>query len=152
VTPIYWDDYKIAATSCKRVKRNVVDCKLHVTLWETAEDDPNSYTAKESCSWPLRVRGFARHRESIYQPGTEGGDFSTIECNGWYGDDGGDDDPASGGSCSTNYSGACLDPNASDYDCEGGSGDGPLYVRGPVNVVGTDVFGLDRDGDGVGCE
>lgn len=54
-------------------------------------------------------------------------------------------------SCDPNYSGACLDPTASDYDCEGGSGNGPYYV-GTVTVVGEDHFGLDADGDRVGCE
>ena len=49
------------------------------------------------------------------------------------------------------YEGACLDPSAADYDCEGGSGDGPDYT-GTVTVVGDDHFGLDRDGDGVGCQ
>jgi hypothetical protein len=53
--------------------------------------------------------------------------------------------------CDPSYTGACLDPNASDYDCAGGSGDGPLYT-GEVGVVGDDHFGLDADGDGVGCE
>jgi hypothetical protein len=53
--------------------------------------------------------------------------------------------------CDPNYKGACLDPNASDYDCEGGSGNGPLYT-GEVTVVGVDHYGLDADGDGVGCE
>jgi hypothetical protein len=46
----------------------------------------------------------------------------------------------------------CLDPNASDYDCAGGSGNGPKYVEGPIQVEGSDPFGLDADGDGVGCE
>jgi endonuclease YncB( thermonuclease family) len=55
------------------------------------------------------------------------------------------------GNCHPSYRGACLDPNAYDYDCEGGSGNGPLYT-GRVEVVGSDDFGLDRDGDGVGCE
>jgi hypothetical protein len=54
--------------------------------------------------------------------------------------------------CDSSYEGACLDRNASDYDCEGGSGDGPKYVAGPIQVVGDDHFDLDRDGDGVGCE
>jgi hypothetical protein len=31
----------------------------------------------------------------------------------------------SSGGCDSNYTGACLDPNASDYDCAGGSGNGP---------------------------
>jgi hypothetical protein len=56
-----------------------------------------------------------------------------------------------GGNCDPNYEGACLDPNSPDYDCEGGSGDGPDYT-GPVQVVGDDPFGLDRDGDGSACE
>jgi hypothetical protein len=56
-----------------------------------------------------------------------------------------------GGDCHPSYTGACLDPNASDYDCAGGSGDGPKYT-GQVNVVGPDEYGLDGDGDGVGCE
>jgi len=25
-------------------------------------------------------------------------------------------------------------------------------VQGPVRVVGTDIYGLDRDGDGIGCD
>lgn len=53
--------------------------------------------------------------------------------------------------CNPNYEGACV-PNASDVDCAGGSGDGPEYVSGPVYVVGGDPYGLDRDGDGVGCQ
>jgi hypothetical protein len=53
--------------------------------------------------------------------------------------------------CDPSYVGACLDPNASDYDCVGGSGDGPRYT-GPVRVVGPDHFRLDADGDGYGCE
>jgi endonuclease YncB( thermonuclease family) len=57
-----------------------------------------------------------------------------------------------GGNCHPSYAGACLDPSASDYDCAGGSGNGPLYVAGPVEVVGPDVFRLDGNGDGVGCE
>jgi uncharacterized protein YabE (DUF348 family) len=53
--------------------------------------------------------------------------------------------------CDPNYSGACV-PIASDVDCAGGSGDGPAYVQGPVRVVGTDIYGLDADGDGIGCD
>ena len=53
--------------------------------------------------------------------------------------------------CHPSYIGACV-PVASDVDCAGGSGNGPEYVVGPVEVVGPDVYGLDRDNDGVGCE
>jgi hypothetical protein len=52
--------------------------------------------------------------------------------------------------CNPNYS-PCV-PNASDVDCEGGSGNGPAYVRGPVRVIGVDVYDLDRDGDRTGCD
>jgi hypothetical protein len=58
---------------------------------------------------------------------------------------------ASGGKCDPNYSGACV-PIATDVDCSSGSGNGPAYVRGPVTVVGTDIYDLDSDGDGIGCE
>jgi hypothetical protein len=54
--------------------------------------------------------------------------------------------------CDPNYKGRCLKPNVSDYDCAGGSGNGPYYVRGPVRVVGNDHYRLDSDRDGIGCE
>jgi hypothetical protein len=54
--------------------------------------------------------------------------------------------------CDPNYTGACVPAGVSDVDCAGGSGDGPYYVTGPVYVVGTDIYGLDSDGDGVACE
>jgi hypothetical protein len=56
--------------------------------------------------------------------------------------------PAS--NCDPNYSG-CV-PVASDVDCAGGSGNGPAYVAGPVTVTGSDIYDLDRDGDGIACE
>ncbi|MBM0238668.1 hypothetical protein JNW88_18680 [Micromonospora sp. ATA32] len=28
----------------------------------------------------------------------------------------------------------------------------PAYVDGPVRVVGSDIYDLDRDGDGIGCD
>jgi hypothetical protein len=59
-------------------------------------------------------------------------------------------DGAGGTGCHPSYRGACLDPDASDYDCRGG-GNGPRYT-GPVRVVGPDVFDLDANGDGFGCE
>lgn len=59
--------------------------------------------------------------------------------------------PASADECDPNYSLACV-PIAPDVDCAGGSGNGPAYVRGPVKVVGSDIYGLNRDGDGMACE
>ena len=52
--------------------------------------------------------------------------------------------------CSPHYT-PCV-PIASDVDCAGGTGDGPLYVSGPIKVIGRDVYGLDSDHDGWGCE
>jgi Glucodextranase, domain B len=56
-------------------------------------------------------------------------------------------------SCHPSYEGACLDPNSPDYDCEGGSGDGPDYT-GTVTVVGDDPYELNADPaeDNLGCE
>src|SRR5215204_3472674 len=50
--------------------------------------------------------------------------------------------------CDPNYSG-CV-PIASDVDCAGGRGNGPAYVKGPVKVIGKDIYRLDSDGDGIG--
>ncbi|WP_323960522.1 G5 domain-containing protein [Arthrobacter sp. JZ12] len=55
------------------------------------------------------------------------------------------------GNCDPNYAGGCV-PVDSDVDCAGGSGNGPSYAQGPVTVVGSDIYGLDSDGDGQGCE
>jgi uncharacterized membrane protein len=54
--------------------------------------------------------------------------------------------------CHPSYKGACLKRSASDYDCAGGSGDGPYYVHRAARIVGPDPFDLDSDGDGWGCE
>jgi hypothetical protein len=52
--------------------------------------------------------------------------------------------------CDPNYD-PCV-PVASDVDCAGGNGNGPAYVEGPVTVIGKDIYELDRDGNGIGCE
>jgi hypothetical protein len=55
--------------------------------------------------------------------------------------------------CHPSYEGTCIPPDVSDADCAGGSGNGPWYVQEKnVRVVGPDVFGLDRNHDGLGCE
>ena len=58
---------------------------------------------------------------------------------------------AASGGCDPNYADACV-PIASDVDCAGGSGNGPAYVSGVVRVIGSDIYDLDRDGDGYGCD
>ncbi|CAN5187153.1 hypothetical protein BH09PAT3_BH09PAT3_3900 [soil metagenome] len=59
--------------------------------------------------------------------------------------------PAASSNCDPNYSGACV-PVASDVDCGSGSGNGPAYVYGVVTVIGTDIYGLDANHNGLGCE
>ena len=54
--------------------------------------------------------------------------------------------------CDPAYPDKCLHDGIGDYDCAGGSGNGPNYVSGPIRVRPPDPFGLDADGDGVGCE
>lgn len=46
--------------------------------------------------------------------------------------------------CDPNYSGACIPKNSADLDCA----DVPKNIK----VEGSDPHGLDRDGDGIGCE
>jgi hypothetical protein len=45
--------------------------------------------------------------------------------------------------CDPNYTG-CVPDTGYDVDCS--------EVAGPVEVIGSDVDGLDADGDGIGCE
>src|SRR6266498_5045743 len=54
--------------------------------------------------------------------------------------------------CDPAYPDACLHDGIGDYDCAGGSGNGPNYVEGPIRVLPPDPFGLDSDHDGIGCE
>lgn len=60
------------------------------------------------------------------------------------------EEPAPRQGCDPNYTG-CV-PIASDVDCEGGSGNGPAYADGPVDVIGEDIYDLDSNNDGVACE
>ena len=53
--------------------------------------------------------------------------------------------------CDSNYAEACV-PIDSDVDCAWGSGNGPSYFDGVALVVGSDIYDLDRDGDGYACE
>ena len=61
-----------------------------------------------------------------------------------------DPPPPEPSGCHPSYSG-CV-PIASDVDCAGGSGNGPAYVSGPIQINGDDPYGLDSDNDGLGCK
>jgi hypothetical protein len=55
--------------------------------------------------------------------------------------------------CDPAYPDVCLHEGIGDYDCAGGSGNGPNYVEGPIRVLPPDPFDLDgNDNDGIGCE
>lgn len=55
--------------------------------------------------------------------------------------------------CDPAYPDVCLHQGIGDYDCAGGSGNGPNYVEGPLQVLPPDPFDLDgNDNDGIGCE
>ncbi|CAB4909326.1 unannotated protein [freshwater metagenome] len=58
--------------------------------------------------------------------------------------------PATDSNCTPGYD-PCLINNGGDYDCAGGSGNGPNYAP-RVNVTGPDIYGLDGDGNGIGCQ
>ena len=55
-----------------------------------------------------------------------------------------------GGGCTPGYS-PCIPPGP-DVDCAGGSGNGPRYVQGPIQVSGSDPYRLDGNNDGIGCQ
>ncbi|WP_322770704.1 hypothetical protein [Frankia sp. Cr1] len=59
---------------------------------------------------------------------------------------------APAGNCDPAYPDVCLHDGIGDYDCAGGTGDGPNYVRGPLRVRSPDPFKLDGNHDGTGCE
>jgi PASTA domain len=55
--------------------------------------------------------------------------------------------------CDPAYPDVCLHQGIGDYECAGGSGNGPNYVEGPLRVFPPDPFDLDgNDNDGIGCE
>ena len=56
--------------------------------------------------------------------------------------------------CTNGYSPCLIYHGGSDYDCYGGSGDGPYYTEPGIvyTVSGSDPYGLDADNDGYGCE
>lgn len=64
--------------------------------------------------------------------------------------------PPTTSNCHPSYPDVCIPFGSADYDCAGGSGNGPNYIQGPIrvrhDVPDPDPHGLDRDKDGVGCE
>jgi flagellar hook assembly protein FlgD len=56
--------------------------------------------------------------------------------------------------CTPGYSPCLVYHGGADYDCAGGSGNGPYYTSPGVvyTVKGSDIYGLDANGNGLGCE
>jgi hypothetical protein len=112
------------------------------TTMTTTYDTPSMKADMASVSHYLALNG----HDTLYVGGLVMGYLAALgEARAAGGGGGG----GGGGNCTPGYS-PCLPP-ASDYDCEGGSGNGPAYT-GPVRVTGNDIYDLDRDGDGYGCE
>jgi hypothetical protein len=59
--------------------------------------------------------------------------------------DAGSDDSSSADHCDPNYEGGCVPDTGGDVDCT-------EIADTNLTVVGDDVDGLDRDGDGIACE
>lgn len=96
-----------------------------------------------SGSWTLRAEGGEWKPDAISMEKVSGA-TPALECGG----EPSQPPPQPPENCTPGYS-PCLPP-ASDYDCEGGTGDGPEYT-GTVQVSGSDPYGLDADHNGVGC-
>jgi PASTA domain-containing protein len=56
--------------------------------------------------------------------------------------------------CTSGYSPCLVYHGGADYDCYGGSGNGPYYTEPGVvyTVSGSDPYDLDADNNGSGCE
>lgn len=139
-----WTKHRHFMRSCARLTGEKVRCHVRwdsgsyryrgtVTLRNDPDAPASSYVSTTSIK-RTRIRYGSSTRNSTNAQGNAGGT----------------DSPAPPRRCDPNYSG-CLNPDASDYDCVGGSGDGPLYT-GQVRVLGDDHYDLDRDGDGIGCD
>ena len=121
---------------------NSLDAAFLEQLYTSWKKDPNSVSA----DWRTFFQGFelgyerAPETDGASQPVTTAAPAPQPRT----------ETAAPASKCHPNYSG-CV-PVASDVDCAGGTGNGPAYVQGPVRVLGADVYGLDADDDGVGCE
>ena len=68
--------------------------------------------------------------------------------------DGGSSGVRSSSNCTPGYAPCLVDHGGADYDCAGGSGNGPYFTAPGITytVSGSDPYDLDADGDGQGCE
>lgn len=92
-------------------------------------------------------RALVRKLELGPRRGTCTRDVSPVEEEGGGGGDG-------DRNCTAGYDPCLVWHGGADYDCYGGSGDGPYYTEPGVTyrVTGSDPYGLDADNDGYGCE
>jgi hypothetical protein len=59
--------------------------------------------------------------------------------------------PPAGANWDPSYPDVCLADGIGDWDCAGGGGNGPNYIKGPIRVLAPDPFKLDSNHDGVAC-
>jgi hypothetical protein len=70
--------------------------------------------------------------------------LSDSGCRASIGESSGSDSSVGSADCDPNYVGTCVPRVDFDLDC--------ADIAAPVQVVGVDVHGFDRDRDGIGCE
>jgi|KBSSwiStaDraftv2_1062776.scaffolds.fasta_scaffold378976_1 hypothetical protein len=117
-----------------------------------------------TCRSKYSREGFSINRDgidylgwpSVLEQFADGGTHTDDSRSGSGSTSGPDDSGTASGlvDCTPGYT-PCLPYNAgADYDCSGGSGNGPYYtVPGAVYTVsGSDPYGLDANGNGLGCE
>jgi hypothetical protein len=97
----------------------------------------------EAHNWVFAYRRYVGTRPASSGSGGSGSDSS-----------GSGTGSASGsGNCTPSYSPCLVDHGGADYDCYGGSGNGPYYTAPGVvyTVSGSDPYGLDSNRDSRAC-
>jgi len=98
----------------------------------------SSFLPKDDSTSSATTTESAVEADSIYVSEPVYNDYDTYEPEPEY-----DSTYAPDSSCNSNYSG-CIDDSYYDLDC--------ADIGYEVEVIGYDEYGLDRDGDGYGCE
>jgi hypothetical protein len=118
--------------------------------WRTVESQNSRPGGSYRISLPNEAGDYRAlvKKLALSRHGTCTGDVSPVDTYVADGGGGGGDD------CTAGYSPCLVYHGGADYDCYGGTGDGPYYTEPGVTytVTGSDPYGLDGDNDGRGCE
>jgi hypothetical protein len=143
------------ADACER-RRLVKIQRRNEGNWRTVERDRTGAGGSYRASLPDREGKYRSvvSRSRLANDDLCLGDVSRRLTHNHLGDVSGDGDAGDGPNCTAGYSPCLIYHGGADYDCAGGSGDGPYYTEPGVvySVTGSDPYGLDADNDGRGCE